>query len=260
MCFISKHYFSISSILMVLGFAFSAQTYADDSDWYVSMEAGAAVPMANTTTTTVSMSGSNFPDNYVMEQPSDSGYGGIGVGYQLSHTPWTSAQWLPNFRFGVLYDYIGNATTNGDIEKFQEYQAYNFSYQLHSQIIWFDDQADLFSWNRLSPYVEIAIGSAFNNTNGYTEVPAGDDFPPRHGGSGAAFANNTNTQFAFMPGAGVNYGIPIKKHMINVGVGYRFMDLGNSQTGASAYYPGAQSGLSAPIKDNMFVFMIRTNL
>ena len=197
------------------------------------------------------------PDDYVSNQIKKTASIGIGVGYQFNHPAWAPVQWLPHYRLGVVYDYIGNTTVNGYINKYQETpSAYDLQYQLNSSVLWAVAQADLITWKTWGPFVEGGIGAAWNRAYDYHETPE-HGWTPR---DSAAFTNRTTLEPAWMLGAGINYECQIEQRTVNIAMGYRFTSLGNTKTGASPTYANANHGLTHSIQNNEIVLAVRTNL
>jgi hypothetical protein len=63
-----------------------------------------------------------------------------------------------------------------------------------------------------------------------------------------------------MLGAGVNYPWQINQHVLNLGLGYRFVNLGQAQTGASGNYPTASRGIIESVKASEVLLSIRSSL
>jgi opacity protein-like surface antigen len=90
-----------------------------------------------------------------------------------------------------------------------------------------------------TPYVDIGLGSAWTQTNGYTETVATTDGYV----SLSAFQNHTNRHFAYQAGLGVGYafnisGIKTDFQHERISVGYRYVNLGNASFGTrGSTYP-----------------------
>lgn len=88
---------------------------------------------------------------------------------------------------------------------------------VEGRFYWIDKQA-------LKPFVTLGLGAAFNKVSDYyTNVPPFLAFTPE-------FSNHSQTNFTYAIGAGID--MPINT-LFNIGVGYRFTDLGAANTGRS---------------------------
>ncbi len=225
---------------------------ASHDGWWVNVEGGYGWGVTPHHTNVEAMPEVNLPDNYVSNQLGNNGTAGLGVGYQFifSHT------WLPANRLGLIYDYTSQTKLSGHIDKWQEVTTYNYHYQASANTLWIDDQLDLFSYNNFIPFLEVGIGSAWNQTSYYREAALSNVPLQDVRSQTAAFANHTQTEFAYRVGAGVNFRLT---HQLNLGLQYRYDSLGSISTGNSKYYPTV-ANLDAPFRVNSVLLSLRYDI
>jgi opacity protein-like surface antigen len=124
-------------------------------------------------------------------------------------------------------------------------------------VVWLDWQSDINHQWRVIPFIDVALGSAFNTASGYSESPVSSSTPTE----GAGFANHTATTLAWRLGVGMNYSLPTTHaHSFTVGVAYRYSDLGSAQTGAAGNYATATQGLKQHLNNSEWLFTARYNI
>lgn len=229
------------------------------SHWGITIEGGYAFSMANSNTLSLPMP-FVFPPNdyYESEARNNAGLIGAGVSYQFNLPYWTkfSNQWFPADRLGLFYDYYFPANIDGEIYKWESSTiGYDYQYVVVSQVVWLDNQLDIISWKKWTPFVDTSIGAAFNTARDYSENPV--ELPPR---PSAAFDNNTNTQFAWRVGVGLNYAFDWHKYVGQISLEYRYSDLGNVKTGTSDTYPSIDHALSQRLTNSEIILALRYNL
>lgn len=102
--------------------------------------------------------------------------------------------------------------------------SYNYSYKIQSQQLLIEGRFYWIDKQVLQPFVTLGLGAAFNKvSNYYTNVSPFLAFTPE-------FSNHSQTNFTYAIGAGID--IPINT-LFNLGLGYRFTDLGAANTGRS---------------------------
>jgi len=79
------------------------------------------------------------------------------------------------------------------------------------------------NYHSLHPYLTGEIGAAFNNANGYQEIPLEGNAT-----GSTPFNRHKNNSFAWGIGAGVDYNL---NQSIRLGLGYQFSDLGSASLG-----------------------------
>lgn len=211
---------------------------AIDPNIWVTVEGGRDFAIQTTQTNTLSMPDSNLPDDYLLNNINNNWMAGVGVGYEfVRHSqlfPTAGDEWFPVDRVGVFYDYYSPKQVSGVINEYQSITAYNDHFSVHSNTLWLDNQLDLIHLHAFTPFIDLGIGAARNTASGYFEQPVAANDSPR--ADSAAFGSNSNWALAYRAGFGVDYVLPTKQPM-DIGLMYRYTDLGRAKTGNSATYP-----------------------
>lgn len=229
------------------------------SHWWITIEGGYAFSTANNNTLSEPMPYVFSPNDYYVSQArNNTGSVGAGISYQFNLPCWKklSNQWFPTDRLGLFYDYYFPANIDGKIYKWESSTiGYDYQYVVVSHVVWLDNQLDIISWKKWTPFVDASIGSAFNTARHYRENPV--ELPPR---PSAAFANHTNTQFAWRVGVGLNYALEWHECVGQISLEYRYSDLGNVNTGASVTYPSVNHALSQRLTNSEIILALRYHL
>lgn len=260
--FIIKTFFLIVCVSGLFSINHGVYAAQDTSGWWINLEGGYAFSIEPNDVNVKAMPSASLPDNYVSTDFNDQGVAGIGFGYQfdLSRTFLSrinknnSYQWFPANRIGLFYDFYIPATLSGQVNKWQDVAVYDYTYQVYSNTLWLNNQLDIIQYENIVPFIEVGIGNAWNNASDYKEyplssVPAQDIRVPK-----AGFTDNTQTAFAYRIGAGVNIAFSSKA---TVGLLYRYSDLGQVSTGASANYPAMDTGVSSKLRSNQVFITLR---
>jgi opacity protein-like surface antigen len=226
--------------------------------WWLTLEAGASFPNTSSTTNIVDMQGSTPDDKaYYTSSPASKAVfsGSIGAGYQfVINLP---DKWVPYYRVGLFYTMTNASTINGQVAEYYASRppTYNYAYQVKSQALWLDHQVDLFSWKNITPFIDLSLGLAFNTTSGYNEMPI-DNYPSRQSPD---FPSKTSTSFAWRAGLGINYALPLREKNMQLGILWRYSDLGEAITGTSSTMPspGGGGALSTPVHTNEVMMTFR---
>lgn len=147
-------------------------------------------------------------------------WGGF-IGSKVKKTP----KWL--MVTGLSYYQPNSLATKGTLTQGADAassDSYNYSYKIQSQQLLVEGRFYWIDKPVLQPFVTLGLGAAFNKvSNYYTNVSPLLAFTPE-------FSNHNQTNFTYAIGAGID--IPIST-LFNLGVGYRFTDLGAANTGRS---------------------------
>jgi opacity protein-like surface antigen len=171
--------------------------------------------------------GNNTRDNQL--------FGGIFLGAQKAFR----RNWFWQFGFG----YYDNADyqVSGQVYQDSDPSMNNlgYTYGINSNRVLAETKILATLKNIFHPYVDGGVGAAFNASSSYSEfdISDGSGFPMSQ-----PFASKTTTNFAYMIGFGVDTDLT---KLLRVGLGYRFVDLGDASLGLSPL----QSG-TAVIKNN----------
>ena len=205
---------------------------------WLALEGGVDFSMHSTHSNVVTMPGVNLSDNYLLNHIQNTWMVGVGAGYQLIRPqtllPSLAAQWLPSDRLGIFYDYYAPRQLSGVINKYMTDTAYTDHVTVHSNTLWLDNQLDIAHVHAFTPFIDLSLGVSRNSTAGYAEAPTADNLSPR--ADSAAFGAHNNLALAYRAGFGVNYHLATAQPM-DVGIMYRYTDLGRAKTGDSANYP-----------------------
>ena len=191
------------------------------------------------------------PDNYIPTQQTSDWTVGVGVGYKFVGD---MAFCLPANRIGIYYDYYFETTVRGDIDKYQTIKAYDYSYKVTSNTAWLHDQLELIEYENFTLFIEGGIGAAFNYAFGYDETPVPANPDVRF--YSADFKSHTDVNFAYRLGAGISYSLT---NNIDLGIFYRYSDLGNASTGGSKNYPSMEDGLKTSFRTSQYMATLRYN-
>jgi opacity protein-like surface antigen len=238
----------------------SINAFAEDSSWWVSVEGGYGFAIEESHTSTVPMPNDPLPPLYDDYHATDREGGFIvgatgGYQFELNEEDDDESSWFPTARLGIGYEYVDSTDVNGQVNKYQEKPYYDYQYDVNASVIWLDGQIDLFEWCNFSPFIDAGIGIAFNNMSDYEENRINTEVPVRES---ADFADETNTEFAWRAGVGVNYTIPEQDDAWTVSVLTRYSDLGDAQTGESQTYPTVGS-ISSELVNIELLLALRYN-
>jgi opacity protein-like surface antigen len=214
---------------------------AEFSGWYLRGDVGMAVQTGN-----INLAISPNPligapagafNSFYNPTMSASGLFDVGVGYQINN-------WL---RFDVTGEYRGGSHLQG-LEQVaipsQGYQNANFYRADTSSIIGLvNGYVDLGTWYGLTPFVGAGVGIANNRLSGLTDT--GFTYPGNGLGfpTGGYFSDASKTNLAWALMAGVDFNVT---QNLKLELGYRYLDYGKFQSGASHCFngTGANGGFS----------------
>ncbi|MFN7097594.1 MAG: hypothetical protein ACK4PR_08560, partial [Gammaproteobacteria bacterium] len=175
---------------------------AVDNPWYKNIEFSAEVGpnwlQTNNTTDTISR---YETDNVLVNNINNQIAWKVGAGYYLFDNALSSRKYFNHLLFEInVYQISGDI--KGDVEQFQLPQFNNYSYHapFTSTRLMFDLKPYLFTYKRISPYLILGIGPAWNQIS-YTEKIIGTDVLPN---SNLVLNSHTATQFAENVGIGVS--------------------------------------------------------
>lgn len=102
--------------------------------------------------------------------------------------------------------------------------TYNYRYQTQSQQLLAESKLYWIAKENIQPFLMLGIGVSFNKTSNYqTSVPPFLEFTPE-------FSNHTQTNFTYAVGPGIDINL---SKSFQIGVAYRFTDLGSANTGSA---------------------------
>lgn len=146
--------------------------------------------------------------------------GGIFVGAEFLIQPeFLSMQAGLSYYQPVPFTLTGDVTQGVDVASENQY---SYQYSIQSQQVLLESKL-LYNVRHYHPYITAGIGAAFNKSKDY-EV----DIDPPFTTFSIQFKDNTNTSFMYRIGLGID--VDITKNA-RLGVGYRYADLGETETG-----------------------------
>jgi opacity protein-like surface antigen len=171
-------------------------------------------------------------DNWYNSAMSEAALFDLGVGYQVNR--WFRADVTGELRGGS--EFSGLEVLNVTGGNSAGYQAADF-YRGHLSTVlgMVNGYVDLGTWMGITPYVGAGLGVAFNNfyggtDNGVISQPGGASSP-----SGGVFGSSTKANFAWALMTGFDMDIT---HNLKLEVGYRYLNYGKFQSGASQCLSG----------------------
>ena len=215
----------VFSISFILSYSTMAGTMGDvaSKPWYENLEISAegGPNWLNSANTTETISPYEI-DNVLVHNISNNGTWKVGIGYYMPDEFLSQRAYLNHFLFEVnVYQISG--TIKGDVWQYQPPAFNNYSYQtpFTSTRLMFDFKPYLFTYNHISPYLILGIGSAWD-TLSYSETIVGTDVPAN---SNLVLGKQTTTQLAGNLGIGLI--VPLTKHL-NVTGEYLYGFMGNA--------------------------------
>jgi len=197
-----------SSLVSAATLLWSASALSAERGWWGSLESGAtftAKDHRNHIGMMPNPGAGHLYDDYKTTHREDGYLIGLSGGYQFGCPEDCERTWFPNARVGLGYEFVGETKVDGDVNKYQEKTYYNFQYKTYSQVAWALGQLDIITWKNFTPFIDAAIGVAFNSARDYDEHRISREVPVRES---ARFSNKTSAEFAWRAGLGVNYSIP----------------------------------------------------
>lgn len=167
-------------------------------------------------------------------------FGGVGIGYRFNNWFRVDGTWEYRGASSIgVTDTLFNPFANGT-------QTNTYKGNLSSMVALFNAYVDLGTWNCLTPYLGVGIGVAQNRISGLTDqgiVFANEPFGPVSPTLGIS-GTGTKTGLAWALMAGVGY--EVNKNL-TLEVGYRYLNLGDAQSGIlrNAFLPESYRPLKA---------------
>jgi opacity protein-like surface antigen len=226
----------------------SFHSFATTGSGWIMVEAGAAFSTTQDETNTMALPNDAPPaflyDDYKTSDR-DNGYLiGLSGGYEFEVEQEQLEELLPKIRIGIGYEYVGKTEISGQVHLYQEQPYYDYNFDTFSNVAWAIGQLDLPSFWDLTPFIDLGLGLSFNHAGEYEEARINDEVHVRES---ADFDSNTETEFAWRVGLGINYQGDENSNW-KIGALVRYSDLGDAQTGDSKTYPTVES-LSLPINN-----------
>lgn len=177
--------------------------------WYKNLEVSAAggLNWLNTNNKTLTISPFET-DQVIVNEVSNQAAWKVGVGYYF----FEDLPFFRNFLQNLLVEanvYQVSGHLNGVVLQYElpQFTNYNFNAPFTSTRLMFDAKPNLFTYNRLSAYLLLGVGAAWNKLS-YRELGIGVGVPPN---SNLILSNNTNVQLAGDLGLGLD--VVLSKHL-----------------------------------------------
>jgi opacity protein-like surface antigen len=165
---------------------------------------------------------------------------GLGIGYKFN-------DW---FRLDVTGEYRGKSNFHGsDNVRFTGGQGVdNYSGSKSEWVFMANAYVDLGTWWNFTPYIGAGVGGSYVTIHGFR-----DDSITYIGGNltnGVAYAENgSKFNFAWAVHAGLTYKVTPS---VSIDLGYRYIDLGSGQTGATRAFDGSFTNGGPFIFNNIY--------
>lgn len=194
-----KRTFIKSTIALALYFALPAAYSAPV--WYYTFGAGMARPVINTSTLVDNNSGAISPFNndiYTSNKGNNAAFLlEIGKRWTISDTR------LKALSLGLQYQHFFPTDIGHQITQYSSPQFLNYSYDLDlsANILMLNAKVDLFSWKKITPFINVGGGILQLTASGYGET-AYSGITAR---TSPAFQRNENYQLTYQAGAGFSW-------------------------------------------------------
>lgn len=174
--------------------------------------------------------------------------GGVTLGANIPiNAVWSS-------QVGVSYYQNSGFQARGDVYQLVGSPFNNnvgYQYYVSSRRVLLESKLLYTCGNIFHPYIDAGVGEAFNESHDYSELVYDGTASPM----GQPFANHTNNNFTYIAGFGVD--IDAGKR-VRLGVGYRYVDLGNASLGTSPLQADTVTLQKNKLTSNEFLFQIST--
>jgi len=201
--------------------------------WYIKGDVGVGVTASSALSSTANAAGGS--DAIYNSSVSEAALFDVGVGYQV--TPWFRADVTGELRGGSSFQGLEVCNNCGGNNQFSDFYRGNIS----STIGLVNGYFDLGTWYGFTPFVGASVGVAFNKAYGATDTGAAYTTIGQPGAPvGGYFGNASTTNLAWALSAGADFSV---SHNLKLELGYRFLDYGKFNTGASnCLAPGTPTG------------------
>lgn len=129
-----------------------------------------------------------------------------------------------------------------------------YTYEVQSQRVLFESKLLWMMKSQFHPYVDIGLGEAFNHSKNYMETSypydGGSSFPMNPG-----LGNDSVDSFTYMAGLGIDVDLG---RLVRLGVGYRYVDLGQSRLSTTPIEQGATTLKNNSLTSNEFLVQLST--
>ena len=208
---------------------------AEFGGWYLRGDVGMAVQTGNINTTIspnplVGLPADAF-NSFYNTSLSASALFDVGVGYQINN--WLRFDVTGEYRGGGQFQTLEQVGVPSLAQQYGDFYRGNVS----SVIGLVNGYVDIGTWYGVSPFIGAGVGFANNRLSGVT-----DQGFACNGGcspSGGYLSNGSSTSLAWALMAGVDFNVT---QNLKLELGYRFLDYGKLQSGASHCFNGTGAG------------------
>jgi opacity protein-like surface antigen len=172
----------------------SAFSKSFSQNWYVQGNVGMTLQTANGSNS-IATDEPNQPDIYQASKLASALSVGLEGGYQGQRTAVAVSPWFSTYQIGLRYQNNQSATLKGNVTQYSSspFDNYNYNYSITSQKLLLISRVDIYTWKKLSPFVELGVGYENHSVSSYSET-AIDTVTPR-----------LPPEFASATGGGISY-------------------------------------------------------
>jgi opacity protein-like surface antigen len=193
-------------------------------NWFVAGYVGREKPNINSSITTDNGSGYPWPNNLDTYSTNENATASaaVEVGYRRTE----HRRFIPAYSLSLRYEHIFSNDIGGLVTQYSlpDFTNYSYKWDVSSDVFLILGKVNIVEWHHFLPYISGGIGTALNRTSNYTETALANVTPRVSPG----FQNNTNSQFAYHLGAGVDWQI---QPQYIVSLGYDYEGLGTIFSG-----------------------------
>lgn len=186
-----------------------------------------------------------YPANTDLFSTTDHKKGGMAS--FMAGSRWeTDRSWLPAYSLALRYQHLFNQRVAGTITQYSDPDFVNYDYQWKTQsnVLSVFSKINLTEAKHFSPYVNLGLGGALNQSRGYEESPLGSVIARS---DSPAFGAHTQPQLSYSLGAGLDY--QIQRQWV-MSLGYEFQNLAAMTSGFGQTKWSAEKLALDPYKTN----------
>lgn len=188
-------------------------------NWFMRGDIGWLWPQLNDSLTANNGSGYPAPQNVDAYSASMNSQTMLAIvaGYRW----YNDRTWLPARALALRYQHFFSQNINGRVTQYSlpQFNNYTYTWNMNANVYSVYSKIDLVKQGRFMLYIDGGVGAAQNNTRSYQEMVLSGVSARISPGFGA----NTNMQFAYNAGVGVDFNI---SHQVMLSLGYSYQSLG----------------------------------
>jgi opacity protein-like surface antigen len=195
-----------------------------EAGWYIAGSLGAQSSRVDSNLGV--NNGSGYPAPFGTDSYSTSTKSAAIAGMEGGYRWVRNNQWLPAYTLGLRYKHLFSTNVGRQITQYStpEFTNYNYNWNVSSDVLLIASKLNLVQFGQFLPYVTGGVGIAFNHAANYNETALAGVTPRTN----PAFDNNTDREFTYMVGAGVDWQVSPR---VILSLGYEFQDLGSLSSG-----------------------------